>query len=123
MEAATSEFAKLPGESAWQLSDDEVVALVKGQHRVEAQQSAAGLQLLRDVESRAVPATVGAPNLRAWLMRTLQLSPQVAGERIRMMQRLRDQCRGTPTAPSTARKPRVNDAAPTSATTTTAPRP
>ncbi|MBA3742148.1 HNH endonuclease signature motif containing protein [Sporichthya sp.] len=95
MKAATSAFTTLLNESAWQLSDGEVAGMTRGHHVVEAQQTAASLRLLSEVESRSIPTTVGAPNLRAWLIRILHMSPQLAGERIRMMQRLSEQCRDT----------------------------
>jgi hypothetical protein len=95
MQAATAAFGKLLDEAVWQLSDDEVVGMTRGQHIVATQQAAAGLRLLREVESRSIPATVGAPNLRAWLIRSLSMSPQLAGERITMMRRLDEQCRDT----------------------------
>ena len=98
MQAATSEFAKRLEDSVWQLSDKDVIALIRGQHTVESQQSAAGLRVLREVETRSIPTSVGAPNLRAWLIGSLRMSPQLAGERIRMMQRLKDQCRDTAAA-------------------------
>lgn len=94
-EAAFADLVKRVDDSAWQLTETEVLDVTK---RVAALTSKAqGLQvrMVRELDTRSVASTMGATSLRNFLSGALRLSPGEAGRYARLPKALHETCTNT----------------------------
>lgn len=68
----------------WRLSQDELIALVQTTSKTRAQAEALHLAALAEFEARGVAASVGALDTKTWLRTTLNLTPALAAEQVRL---------------------------------------
>jgi hypothetical protein len=97
-EAAFADLSKRVSESAWQLSDADTLDVLRRLSGVSSKAAGTQAQIVRQVETRAIPDTMGATSLRTFLMGTLRLSPAEAGRLARLSSALHATCTDTAAA-------------------------
>src|SRR5262249_13708846 len=96
LEAAYSDVAKRVEDEAWQLSEADVVDVTKRLHALVSKAQGLGVRLVRQVETRAMPGTMGATSLRAFIGGgALRLSPAQAATLARLAKSLHETCIAT----------------------------
>jgi hypothetical protein len=78
--AAVDTARRALAERLWQVPEAELPGVLDRLHGLGAQVGSMKLTVVREVETRAIPAAVGATSLRAYLARRLRVSPKLAGD-------------------------------------------
>lgn len=84
LEAATETALAVLGKGLWRLPEPEVERVLARMQALESRHAALRLKVVREVDTRGVPATHGAPSLKSYLIQTLRMSPALAGETARV---------------------------------------
>lgn len=84
LEAATETALAVLGKDLWRLPEPEVERVLARMQALESRHAALRLKVVREVDTRGVPATHGAPSLKSYLIQTLRMSPALAGETARV---------------------------------------
>ncbi|MBA3741875.1 DUF222 domain-containing protein [Sporichthya sp.] len=95
LEAAFSDVAKRVQDDAWQLAETDVVDLTRRLHTMTCQAQGVQLRLVREVDSRSIPASLGATSLRAWISGAMRLSPREAKAMDKLARSLHEKCTDT----------------------------
>lgn len=98
LEVAFADLAKRVEDEAWQLSEAEVVDVTRRVHAVASKVQGSEVRMIREVEARSIPTTLGATSLRAFVSGALRLSPREANRLARLASSLHESCAATGTA-------------------------
>lgn len=98
LEAAYVDLAKRIEDEAWQLTEAEVLDVTRRVHAVGSKVAGLGVRMVREVDARSIPTTMGAVSLRAFISGALRLSPREAGRQARLAKTLHEGCAATGTA-------------------------
>jgi hypothetical protein len=88
LQAAVEHALTAVDESLWQVPEADLPATLDQVHALTGQMSALKLKVIREIDTRAVPATVGATSLSSYLQQRLRLSPGPAREEARLSESL-----------------------------------
>jgi hypothetical protein len=94
-EVAYAELAKRVQDEAWQLAETDVVDVTRRLHALNSRAQGLGVRMIRELDTRSIPTTMGATSLRAFVSGILRLSPQAAGQQARLSKTLHENCAAT----------------------------
>jgi hypothetical protein len=94
-EAAFDDLAKRVADSGWQLSDPDTLDVLKRVTAVSTKAVGVQAQVVRQVETRGIPESLGSTSLRTFVMGALRLSPAEAGRVTRLSKSLHETCTAT----------------------------
>ncbi|MCO8276743.1 HNH endonuclease [Actinoplanes sp. TRM 88003] len=80
MEQLNEEAAKLAAAPLWPLTDDELTGLLRTTHHLQQVVTTLQARLIRQADTRALPAAGGHRTLTGWLRTVVRLDPQPARE-------------------------------------------
>jgi hypothetical protein len=95
LEAAYSDLAKRVEDEAWQLAEGDVLDVTRRVHALGSKVAGLGVRMIREVDARSIPATLGASSLRAFVSGALRLSPREAHRQAKLATSLHEHCAAT----------------------------
>ena len=76
--------ARCAAESAWALSDDDLVAALDAAHRLEQSAAAAKAHLVRQLDARGLARSQDGSGIVSWLVARLRIDPQPARDLVKL---------------------------------------
>ena len=84
LETALADAQKVFAEGLWQVPETDLPAVLERVHALDARLSSLVLGVVREVDTRSIPATVGAKTVKTYLSARLRITPRLAKEYARL---------------------------------------